>query len=138
VIARVAADTTKPTLHGFIKEYVLPGSVVFTDDFSSYDGIEGPKYRHYRIRHSERVYVTGSRGQIHTQTIEGFWSLVKRGIGGVYHSVSKKYLQTYLNEYAFRYNRRDSGNLIFYAILAKVAEKALSKPFAPTPENQTA
>jgi transposase len=136
VIARVAADTTKPTLHGFIKEYVLPGSVVFTDDYPSYDGIEGPKYRHYRIRHSERVYVTGSRGQIHTQTIEGFWSLVKRGIGGVYHSVSKKYLQTYLNEYSFRYNRRDSGNLIFYSILAKVAEKASSKPSEPIAENQ--
>jgi transposase-like protein len=62
VIARVATDTTKPTLHGFIKEYVLPGSVVFTDDYPSYDGLEGPKYRHYRIRHSEKVYVTGSRG----------------------------------------------------------------------------
>ena len=52
-------------------------------------------------------------GDVHTNTIEGFWSLVKRGIGGVYHSVSKKYLQTYLNEYAFRYNHRDCGNLIF-------------------------
>ncbi len=124
VIARVAADTTKPTLHGFIKEYVLPGSVVFTDDYPSYDGVEGPNYRHYRIRHSEKVYVTGSRGQIHTQTIEGFWSLVKRGISGVYHSVSKKYLQTYLDEYSFRYNRRDQGNLIFTSILQRVFERA--------------
>jgi transposase len=124
VIARVATDTTKPTLHGFIKEYVLPGSVVFTDDYASYDGVEGPDYRHYRIRHSEKVYVTGSRGQIHTQTIEGFWSLVKRGIGGVYHSVSKKYLQTYLDEYSFRYNRRDQGNLIFTSILERVFERA--------------
>ncbi len=55
-------------------------------------------------------------GDIHTNTIEGFWSLVKRGIGGVYHSVSQKYLQTYLDEYSFRYNRRASGNLIFPAI----------------------
>jgi transposase len=130
VIARVAADAKKPTLHGFIKEYVLPGSVIFSDEHPSYDGIEGPKYRHYRIRHQARVYVTGSKRQIHTQTIEGFWSLVKRGIGGVYHSVSQKYLQTYLNEYCFRYNRRDSGNLIFHAILAQVAGKALSKPSA--------
>jgi transposase-like protein len=124
VIARVASDTTKPTLHGFIKEYVLPGSVLFTDDYASYDGIEGPKYRHYRVRHSEKVYVTGSQGQIHTQTIDGFWSLVKRGIGGVYHSVSKKYLQTYLDEYSFRYNRRDQGNLIFTSILERVFERA--------------
>jgi transposase-like protein len=137
VIARVAPDAKKPTLHGFIHEFVLPGSVVFTDDHPSYDGIEGPKYRHYRIRHSERVYVTGSRGQIHTQTIEGFWSLVKRGIGGVYHSVGKKYLQTYLNEYSFRYNRRDSGNLIFFAILGKVAELVSQPPVEAAPQNQT-
>jgi transposase-like protein len=136
VIARVAGDTSKPTLHGFIKEFVLPGSVVFTDDYASYDGIEGPKYRHYRIRHSEKIYVTGSRGQIHTQTIEGFWSLVKRGLGGVYHSVSKKYLQSYINEYSFRYNRRDSGNLIFFAILGKVAELASQPPVEAIPQNQ--
>jgi hypothetical protein len=103
----------------------------------SYDGIEGRDYRHYRIRHQARVYVAGSRGQIHTQTIEGFWSLVKRGIGGVYHSVSKDYLQSYLNEYSFRYNRRDSGNLMFYAILARVAELASQPPVATIAQNQT-
>jgi transposase len=63
-------------------------------------------------------------GDVHTQTIEGFWSLVKRGIGGVYDSVSRKYLQTYLNEYSFRYNRRDQGNLIFNAISKRVSERA--------------
>ena len=124
VIARVAGDAKKPTVHGFIKEYVLPGSVIFSDEHPSYDGIEGPHYRHYRIRHQARVYVAGSKGQIHTQTIEGFWSLVKRGLGGVYHSVSKKYLQTYLDEYCFRYNRRDQGNLLFNAMLKRVSERA--------------
>jgi len=124
VIARVATDTKRATLHGFIKEYVLPGSVLFTDDYAAYDGIEGPSYRHHRVRHSGRVYVTGSRRQIHTQTIEGFWSLVKRGIGGVYHSVSTKYLQTYLDEYCFRYNRREMGNLIFISMLKRVSELA--------------
>jgi transposase len=49
---------------------------------------------------------------------------VKRGIGGVYHNVSAKYLQNYLNEYCFRYNRRDQGNLIFNAILERVFERA--------------
>jgi transposase len=137
VIARVTADTKKPTLHGFIQEFVLPGSVVFTDDYPAYDGIEGPRYRHYRIRHSEKVYVTGAQGQIHTQTIEGFWSLVKRGLGGVYHSVSKRYLQSYLNEYSFRYNRRETGNLIFFAILGRVAELASKPPVAVAPQNQT-
>ena len=85
-------------------------------------------YEHRRINHSAGVYVMGD---VHTNTIEGFWSLVKRGIGGVYHNVGKQYLQTYLNEYSFRYNRRDCGNLIFHAILAKVSERACSKPSVP-------
>jgi hypothetical protein len=52
----------------------------------------------------------------------------ERGIGGVYHSVSAKYLQSYLDEYSFRYNRRDSGNLVFSSILARVGEMASRKP----------
>ena len=79
--------------------------------------------RTYTVRHEVVGFVGFWRG-FHTQTIEGFWSLVKRGIGGVYHSVSRKYLQTYLDEYSFRYNRRDQGNLIFTSILERVFERA--------------
>jgi transposase len=131
VIARTAEDVTMKTLHGFVKECVLPKSTVFTDEFRSYNGLDQiPQmgYEHKRINHESKVYVMGD---IHTNTIEGFWSLVKRGIGGVYHSVSQKYLQTYLDEYCFRYNRRASGNLIFPAMLAKVGEKVSSKPSVP-------
>ncbi len=64
-------------------------------------------------------------GNVHTNTIEGFRSFIKRGIGGVYRSVSQKCLQSYLNEYSFRYNRRNPGNLILTSILARVSEKAL-------------
>jgi hypothetical protein len=63
-------------------------------------------------------------GDVHTNTIEGFWSLVKRGIGGVYHSVSKKYLQEYLNEYSFRYNRRNGCQPMFTSLLERTAELA--------------
>lgn len=63
-------------------------------------------------------------GDIHTQTIEGFWSLVKRGIGGVYHAVSQKYLQSYLDEYSFRYNRRKANEPMFVSLLDQVAAKA--------------
>ncbi|HTW49373.1 MAG TPA: transposase [Acidobacteriaceae bacterium] len=63
-------------------------------------------------------------GDIHTQTIEGFWSLVKRGIGGVHHSVSRKYLQTYLDEYAYRYNRRLATEPMFTSLLNQAAAKA--------------
>jgi len=126
VVARVVEDASKKTLQDFAHEFILPESTVFTDEHPSYTGLN-KTYTHHRIQHSAGIYV---RGDVHTQTIEGFWSLVQNGIRGVYHSVSKKYLQTYLNEYAFRYNRRDSGNLIFYAILAKVAETASLKPSA--------
>jgi len=138
VIARTASDVTGKTLHGFVKECVLPKSTVFTDEFASYQGLEridGMDYTHKRINHESKVYVMGD---VHTNTIEGFWSLVKRGIGGVYHSVSQKYLQTYLDEYSFRYNRRHSGNLIFPAILARVSEKLSSKPSARAEQNQSA
>ena len=121
VVARVAPDATKKTLHGLAKEYILPSSTVFTDDFVSYDGLQNLGYVHRRIRHSAKIYVSGD---IHTQAIEGFWSLVKRGIGGVYHNVSAKFLQTYLDEYAFRYNLRDRGNLLFRAILERVSQRA--------------
>jgi ISXO2 transposase-like protein len=76
-------------------------------------------------------------GNVHTNTIEGFWSLVKRGLGGVYHSVSKKYLQTYLNEYAFRYNHRACGNLIFPLLLERASQPELLKPFVQVERNQT-
>jgi transposase-like protein len=121
VVARVAANVKKETLHGLVKQYIMPSSVIFTDDFVSYDGLQNLGYTHRRIRHSERVYISGD---VHTNTIEGFWSTVKRGIGGVYHNVSAKYLQTYLNEYCFRYNRRHQGNLLFKRILEQVSSKA--------------
>ena len=121
VIALAANDATRKTLHGIAKERILPKSTVFTDELSAYDGLGSGDYQHRRINHSAGVYVLGD---IHTNTIEGFWSLVKRGIGGVYHSVSQKYLQTYLDEFSFRYNRRDQGNLIFTSLLKRVAELA--------------
>ena len=66
--------------------------------------MEAMGYPRGRVNHAQGVYVSGD---VHTNTIEGFWSTVKRGLGGVYHSVSTEYLQTYLDEYAFRYNNRD-------------------------------
>jgi transposase-like protein len=123
VVAKAIPDVSGATLLGMAREFVLPKSTIFTDELNGYDGIQhiqGKNYRHRRIKHSAKVYVVGD---VHTNTIEGFWSLVKRGIGGVYHSVSQKYLQSYLDEYSFRYNRRDQGNLIFNAFLKRVAER---------------
>ncbi len=97
VVAKVTPDVKTKTIYPIIHERVLPASIVYTDDYPIYDGLanEVNGYDHRRIQHAEKVYVMGD---IHTNTIEGFWSLIKRGIGGVYHSVSRKYLQSYLDE----------------------------------------
>jgi transposase-like protein len=127
----------KGRILAMVKEYVLPKSTVFTDENASYGAIsklENRDYQHRRVNHSQKVYVAGD---VHTNTIEGFWSLVKRGIGGVYHSVSAKHLQSYLDEYSFRYNRRDSGNLVFSSLLERVGEMASRKPVSEARKNVT-
>jgi transposase len=121
VKALATPDVTTERVLGMVHEYLLPKTTVFTDEYKIYDRVGGRVYEHKRINHASKVYVVGD---VHTNTIEGFWSLVKRGIGGVYHQVSQKYLQTYLDEYSFRYNRRDQGNLIFTSFLKKVCERA--------------
>jgi transposase-like protein len=120
VRAIVAQDRKADTLVPMVREHVLPETAVFTDDFPSYDGLGVRGYNHRRINHSAGVYVLGTT---HTQTIEGFWSLVKNGIRGVYHSVGKHYLQTYLNEYSFRYNRRFDEQPMFLSFLQQVEKR---------------
>jgi transposase-like protein len=119
VRAAVVPSRGRTALHGEIVQYVLPGSTVFTDDWYPYVGLDGRGYVHHRIRHSEKVYVSGD---VHTQTIEGFFSNLKRGIGGTYHAVSTKWLPSYLNEYAWRYNHRHDDQ--FRALLLRAAAPA--------------
>ncbi len=128
VKALATPDVTSERVMGIVHEHILPKSTVFTDEYIIYDRLGARVKEHKRINHSTKVYVMGD---VHTNTIEGFWSLVKRGIGGVYHSVSQKYLQTYLDEYSFRYNRRDQGNLIFTSLLKRVAELAAPHSLVP-------
>jgi transposase-like protein len=123
VVAKVTPDAKSSTVFPIIHEHVLPASTVYTDEYTTYDRLatKANGYVHSRIQHSQKVYVMGD---VHTNTIEGFWSLLKRGIGGVYHSVSAKYLQSYCDEYAFRYNRRDSNEPMFVSLLGQVSERA--------------
>jgi len=92
-------------------------AVLYTDEFPSYDHMTRLGYGHLRISHHDKEYV---RGRVHTNNIEGFWSLVKRGITGVYHSVSPQYLQSYINEYAFRYNHRKASDPMFKIFLGRI------------------
>jgi transposase len=110
------------------REHILPESTVYTDELPAYDGIAAIQrkdgsgnagYRHRRIKHSSKVYVVGD---IHTNSVEGFWSLIKRGIGGVYHQVSQKFLQNYSDEYSFRYNHRHDLEPMFMTFLRQIAK----------------
>jgi len=89
-------------LKSIIFELVKEGSTVVTDGLSSYRGLS-KNYNHQVVNHSEGEYV---RDGYHTNGIEGFWSQLKRGILGIYHLVSRKHLEKYCNEFAFRYNTR--------------------------------
>jgi transposase-like protein len=113
--ASVIPNSRAMTLHAQIGEYVLPESMIYTDDFAAYKQLGKKGYQHKRINHSARIYVDGD---VHTQTIEGFFGLFKNGVRGSYHAVSQKWLQGYLNEYVWRYNRRDSETPMFYDLLA--------------------
>jgi len=118
VMAVTVANVKKATLLPHIERRVLAGETVFTDELKSYDALVKRGYHHERVNHSEQVYVSGD---VHTNTIEGFWSLTKNGIRGVYHSVSSKHLQGYLNEYAWRYSHRDDGRSMFETLLLRSA-----------------
>ena len=98
--------------------HVLPSSHVFTDESRLYNRLKGKGYQHDRIYHAERIYVSGD---VHTNTIDGFWSLTKNGIRGTYHAISAKHLQGYLNEYAWRYSHRHDGRAMFETLLLRAA-----------------
>lgn len=107
-------------VRGQLRKFVLPASTVFTDEYHAYSTIDREGYEHERIKHLAKVYVDGN---VHTQTIEGFWSTVKNGIRGAHHSVSHKWLQGYLNEYAWRYNHRDDAEPMFKTLLAVASRR---------------
>lgn len=97
-----------------MKDNVVEGSTIYTDDAKALKSVKYLGYKHDSVNHSIKEYV---RGDVHTNTIEAFWSNVKRSISGTYVSVSKKHLQTYLREFEFRYNLRKHPHLMIEALL---------------------
>jgi transposase len=130
VKAVVAPDRKMDTLRPLIRKHVAQKTTVVTDDFTSYDGLNIRGWNHQRINHSAGFYV---KGDVHTQTIEGFWSHVKNGIRGVYKAVGREYLQSYLNEYCFRYSHRRDTKPMFFSFLEQVRKEPLALP-APSLE----
>ena len=101
VSAEVVQGTDRPTLQGFVVDHAEPRAKVYTDEHSGYKGIPN---EHETIGHGAGEYVDGD---VHTNGIESFWAMFKRGHKGTYHKMSKKHLHRYVNEFAGRHNARE-------------------------------
>ena len=111
VRAKPVADTTAKTLVGFIQDNAPDGATVVTDEFSGYRSLTSKGYTHHTVNHSAGEYVR--HYCIHTNGIESFWALLKRGHYGIYHYMSPKHLHRYVNEFSFRHNTSKAGTMRF-------------------------
>lgn len=112
VVARVLGRASKRRAQQFVREIVSDKvSLLATDESFLYDGLR--EFNHETVRHSADEYVVGA---VHTNTIEGFWSIFKRGIVGSFHKVSAKYLPLYVAEFQFRHNNRHNPDIFDAAI----------------------
>lgn len=103
--AIVIGDTKAKTIQPIIKRIVKHQSTLISDEWLGYRGI-GAYYKHYVVDHSKKQYVDYDNPEIHTNDIEGFWGIMKRGYNGIYNWWSKKHMQKYVDEFVFRYNMR--------------------------------
>jgi transposase-like protein len=116
VDAKVVDRITTSNVFTNIDRKVDRSASLYSDEFAVYRCAPKFGFRHRKVNHGSGEYV---RGDVHTNSIEGFWSQVKRSIGGTHHSVSRKYLQNYINEFSFRYNHRHDASL-FASMVSRV------------------
>ena len=125
VRATPVADTSAPTLKSFVKSNVPAGAAVVTDEFSAYRGLSSQGYIHHTVNHSAGEYVR--HYCIHTNGIESFWAMLKRGHYGIYHYMSPKHLHRYVNEFSFRHNTAQDGTMRFIEMtIARMVGKRLT------------
>jgi transposase-like protein len=115
IVARIIKRANWLTMTPIIRQYVEVGTRIFTDENRSYNWLGVYGYKHDTVMH-KKEYV---HGDIYTNTIEGFWSQLKRSVHGTYHSVSPKYLQNYVDEFAYRYNHRFDASPLFYPMISQ-------------------
>jgi len=104
VVAKYVPNANSEHIHPFIKDNVKEGSKLYTDEWYGYNGLD-KTFTRDTVKHMLKEYV---RGEVHTNTIENFWSVLKRGIYGTYHQVSRKHIQKYLDEFSFKYSTREN------------------------------
>ena len=115
VIAKRVKRANGKTLKPIIRKNVSRDSIIMSDEFGGYKDLIKEFKDHQIVIHSKKEYV---RGNAHTNTIEGFWALLKRGIYGQYHNVSARHLQKYVTEFCYRHNHR-KDNLVFELTLSR-------------------
>lgn len=119
IVARVIPDSTALTLRATIKQFVLPATMIFTDEYQPYRRITKDGYFHRRVNHSQRIYVAGN---VHTNTIEGFFGHFKNDVRGTHHSISRRWLDSYLNEWTWKWNRRKDDEAMFRQLLSSATQ----------------
>ena len=129
VKAKVVENVTTESVIGHLRASAEPGVKVHSDENPVYNYVAPLGYSHEQVNHGRREYV---RGRVHTNTIDGFWSQLKRSIDGTHHHVSRKHLPKYLDEFSFRYSNRyaesDGGSI--FALLADRTGEQLSEAAA--------
>ena len=118
VVAKVVPDVSAQSLLPQLEQHVIPQSKLITDEWHPYRRSVHRDFKHETVNHRKGEWV---RAHVHTNSIEGFWSQLKRSIHGTFHSVSPQHLQKYVNEFSYRYNRRKSETPMFLHLIADVA-----------------
>ncbi|HEY3760243.1 MAG TPA: IS1595 family transposase [Verrucomicrobiae bacterium] len=124
VRAKVVPSVGMGDLHKEIKSAIAQGSTLYTDRWVAYRGLKA-MFNHSTVDHTAKEYVNGD---CHTNGIESFWALFKRGYHGVYHQMSKKHMQRYVNEFAFRFNRRTEE---MQEVFSNVVDNIVQTPNLP-------
>ena len=127
ICLKVVRGADRETLHGFIRENTAGDTeAIYTDEWPAYKGIADKDTEHRTVKHRDKEYV--AEGDVHTNSIENVWSLLKRSIVGSYHQVSAKHLDAYLDELEFRFNNRENPYMFRDAMLKLIVAETL--PYA--------
>jgi len=123
IVLKVVRGADRETLHGFIRKNVAGDTeAIYTDEWPAYKGVADKDTKHVAVKHRDKEY---ARGDIHVNSMENIWSLLKRSIIGSYHQVSAKHLDAYLDELEFRFNNRENPYMFRDAMLKLVVAESL-------------
>lgn len=115
VVTQVVPTTNRSVINKALTENVRRGSVVHTDSAGYYNDIRHLAYQHKTVNHSAKEWV---RGTSHTNTIDGFWGMLKRGIKGTHIHISTQHVEKYAKEFEYRYNRRHTPEVMIWELLS--------------------